>query len=526
MLKHNKRIIVNQNKRIILMNIPSEKLAAALEALHTLQSQGVVVIRSNSLSRLQRERLLKNGFIEEVMKGWYIPANPHALPGETTGWYASYWHFIAAYLNALKGEDWCLSPEQSLLLHADNWTVPKQLIVRSLKARNNKLDLPYHTSLLDIRGALPDAQDSIVKENLRLYTLPAALIACGPRFFLQCPTDARAVLLKIRDASEILEPLLAGGHTSVAGRLSGAFRNVNRNKIADEITNTMRLADYAVHESDPFETTMPTLQSSRTHLPLVNRIRIMWEQMREPIIKYFPKAPGIPQDKKLYLKQIKEQYVTDAYHSLSIEGYQVSLELIERVKSGKWAPDKNLSDGNHVNAMAARGYWQAFQSVHHSIQEILKGKNAGDIINQAHNDWYRALFSPSISAGILAPQDLAGYRNHPVYIRNSMHVPPRHDTIRDAMPAFFELLQSEEVASVRVVLGHFIFVYIHPYMDGNGRMGRFLMNAMLASGGYPWTIIPVEKRNAYMSSLEAASVNQDIIPFAKFLASLVKNEMR
>jgi hypothetical protein len=38
-------------------------------------------------------------------------------------------------------------------------------------------------------------------------------------------------------------------------------------------------------------------------------------------------------------------------------------------------------------------------------------------------------------------------------------------------------------AGVRVVLGHFIFVYIHPYMDGNGRMGRFLMNVMLAGGG-------------------------------------------
>ncbi|MEI6175090.1 MAG: hypothetical protein WCR01_15195 [Bacteroidota bacterium] len=38
-------------------------------------------------------------------------------------------------------------------------------------------------------------------------------------------------------------------------------------------------------------------------------------------------------------------------------------------------------------------------------------------------------------------------------------------------------------------------------MDGNGRMARFLMNVMLASGGYPWTVIPVEMHNAYMYSL-------------------------
>jgi Fic family protein len=51
------------------------------------------------------------------------------------------------------------------------------------------------------------------------------------------------------------------------------------------------------------------------------------------------------------------------------------------------------------------------------------------------------------------------------------------------MPAFFELLREETEPAVRVVLGHFVFVYIHPYMDGNGRIGRFMMNLMMASGG-------------------------------------------
>jgi len=52
-------------------------------------------------------------------------------------------------------------------------------------------------------------------------------------------------------------------------------------------------------------------------------------------------------------------------------------------------------------------------------------------------------------------------------------------------------------------------------------MGRFVMNLMMASGGYPWTIVPVERRDEYMQALEAASVNQDIVPFTKFLASLI-----
>lgn len=88
---------------------------------------------------------------------------------------------------------------------------------------------------------------------------------------------------------------------------------------------------------------------------------------------------------------------------------------------------------------------------------------------------------------------------------------------KDMMPTLFDLLAEEESAAVRVVLGHFIFVYIHPYFDGNGRMGRFMM----ASGGYPWTVVLVERRHEYMQALEAASVRQDIVPFTTFLASLL-----
>jgi Fic family protein len=93
------------------------------------------------------------------------------------------------------------------------------------------------------------------------------------------------------------------------------------------------------------------------------------------------------------------------------------------------------------------------------------------------------------------------------------------------MPAFFDLLAEGKDPAVRVVLGHFVFVYIHPYMDGNGRMGRFLMNLMMGAGGYPWTVVPVSDRNAYMAALEKASVGEDIGPFADFLARLVEKRL-
>jgi Fic family protein len=53
-------------------------------------------------------------------------------------------------------------------------------------------------------------------------------------------------------------------------------------------------------------------------------------------------------------------------------------------------------------------------------------------------------------------------------------------------------------------------------------MGRFLMNVMMAAGGYPWTVINVDQRDAYMKALEVASVDQDIIPFAEFIAEQIR----
>ncbi len=505
------------------MTKPSEKLAESLEQLHQLQERGVVAVRSRDLSRTHRERLCKNGFLKEIIKGWYIPARPDEPAGESTAWYASFWPFCAAYLNELKNDDWCLSPEQSLCLHAENWTVPRQLLVRAVKARNNITALPHDTSLLVIRASMPDGKDIEEKEGLRLYSLPSALIACAPGYFNQNPTDMRTALSIIRDASEILGPLLEGGHTTIAGRLAGAFRNIGRERIADDIIKTMRSAGYDVRENDPFLAKAPLLLSSRKESPYVNRMRLMWQDMRAQVLDKFPQAPGLPKDKKSYLKNVADAYVTDAYHSLSIEGYRVSPELIERVRSGSWRPDENESDREQRNALAARGYWQAYQAVRESIEGILGGNNPGKITDNHHSDWYRELFAPSVAAGIIDTRDLAGYRNGPVYIRGSMHTPPRAEAVRDTMPAFFELLSEEPEPSVRVVLGHFMFVYIHPYVDGNGRMGRFLMNAMLASGGYPWTVIPVEQRNEYMAALEEASVKQNIEPFRDFLAELVKS---
>lgn len=215
-------------------------------------------------------------------------------------------------------------------------------------------------------------------------------------------------------------------------------------------------------------------------------------------------------------------YQSDAYHSLSIEGYRVTPELIEQVRAGNWGHEGHDADRQSRDALAARGYWQAFQLVRSAVGEIIGGAAPGALVRKAHRDWYGELFQPCVAAGLIAPSALAGYRNDAVYLRGSRHVPPRWEAVRDAMPALFDLLEQESEPAVRAVLGHWLFGYIHPYPDGNGRMARFVMNAMLASGGYPWTVIRVEDRDAYLAALESASIDQDVAPFARFLAERVQ----
>jgi hypothetical protein len=241
--------------------------------------------------------------VDRLEKGWYIPSRPEEPAGENTTWYAAFWAFAAQYLESRFGEEWCLSADQSLLLHVGDRTVPSQLLVRAPKGGNKPTPLPHDTSVFDVRLELPAGEERTTIGGLRVMTLAAALAHCSPDLFRARPVELRAALAMLTDAADLLRCLLEGGKSKVAGRLAGA------------------------------------------------------------------------------------------------------------------------------------------------------------------------------------------------------------------------LLAAEPEPAVRVVLGQFLFVYVHPYFDGNGCMGRFLMNLMVASGGWRWTLVTLDTRNAYRSALEQASVHRDIAPFTRYLAA-------
>ncbi|WP_020677918.1 Fic family protein [Geopsychrobacter electrodiphilus] len=509
------------------MAIPpaQRRLAEALTTLKKLQDDGKTAIKSVDLTRLQRESLVKNGFLRPIFKGWYMPCRPGEDTGDSTPWYAAMRDFIQGYCTERFGKKWHVSAEYSLFLHTGKTITPQQVVIHTPLGQNGLLKLPDNCSILDYKTKdfTPAAKIQLV-EQIRVLSLPVALIRVPEAFFTTYAQDAHIALHQLRDVSDLNRELLEGGHSTVAGRLAGALRASGREDLADNVLATMRAAGYVVIESNPFSIAPPILAFSRVQSPYVLRMRLMWQAMRETVLVSFPTEPGIPTNIEKFMKTVEENYKTDAYHSLSIEGYRVTPELIQKVATGDWNPDSNDSDAQMKNAMAAHGYWLAHNEVKATIRSILTGVNPGEAFRRDHASWYRNLFSPNVDAGFLKPSDLAGYRTDKVFIRGATHVPPSQDAVRDMMPELCDLLEDEPNTTVRAVLGHFLFVYIHPYFDGNGRLGRFLMNAMLASGGYPWTVIRIEKRANYMAALEAASSRGKIQPFAEFIASSMQSD--
>jgi len=508
------------------MPAPNEKLPASLAVLEGLQQGGRRVFKTSEISRHHRERLHRLGFLQPVMKGWWMSSNPEILLGDTTPWYSSFWQFCARYCTDRFGEEWHLSPEQSLLIQAEATTVPRQLVVYTPKGMNNTIELPFQTGIYDLKhDPMPPQADLIDRGGLRLFAPAAALMRVPPDFFGRYPVEAQVALASVRDVSDVLRRLLDGGRSVVAGRLAGAFRRVGRGDIGNEIMATMKAAGFAVRETDPFVEGHEPVVFRVFRAPIVNRLEALWGAMRGSVRDAFPAPPGLPEDAPAYLKAVEDIYESDAYHSLSIEGYRVTPELIDRVRAGSWDPVENDADHRHRDALAARGYWQAFQSVKALLERVLGGEDPGRLLDAAHREWYRELFQPFMAVGLLRPADLAGYRNEAVFLRGSRHVPPRWEVVRDAMPSFFDLINAEEAASVRAVLGHWMFGFIHPYPDGNGRIARFLINSMLAWGGYPWIVIRVEDSDEYLAALETASVDSDIGPFASFVAERVRRSI-
>jgi cell filamentation protein, protein adenylyltransferase len=119
------------------------------------------------------------------------------------------------------------------------------------------------------------------------------------------------------------------------------------------------------------------------------------------------------------------------------------------------------------------------------------------------------------------------YRTVKVFITGSKYPLPAPDRLTTLMQEFIAGLAQEKKSLHPVTYAarvHKDFVFIHPFVDGNGRVARLLMNLVLLQAGYPITIIPPIMRSEYIRTLEKAHVDEH--DFMLFIAGMVKETQK
>jgi Fic family protein len=116
------------------------------------------------------------------------------------------------------------------------------------------------------------------------------------------------------------------------------------------------------------------------------------------------------------------------------------------------------------------------------------------------------------------------YRTENVLISGARHIPPKHHEIGELMQKLIAEYHTEWEGLhpvVRATLLHGEFVKIHPFIDGNGRTSRLLLNFELIKHGYTPIIIKNEERARYYDVLDLAHITMDYGPFLRLVSELV-----
>lgn len=121
------------------------------------------------------------------------------------------------------------------------------------------------------------------------------------------------------------------------------------------------------------------------------------------------------------------------------------------------------------------------------------------------------------------------FRKTNVLISGADHIPPDAVAVESELDAFIDWYNKSGAHMhpvARAAKVHADFVKIHPFLDGNGRTARLLMNLELMKDGFPPCILPVEKRLAYYEALDTAHIKDDYEPFFALVMRIVEDAFK
>ncbi|XID93142.1 Fic family protein [Paenibacillaceae bacterium WGS1546] len=208
------------------------------------------------------------------------------------------------------------------------------------------------------------------------------------------------------------------------------------------------------------------------------------------------------------LTSIRDHLIVNwTYNSNAIEGNTLTLSETKVVLEGITIGGKTISE--HLEALNHK------EAILY-IEELVKQ-------NHALTEWQIKSIHNLILKGIM--DDQAGiYRTQNVLISGARHVPPDFSQVPDLMARFTQWLVDEGVSLhpvTRAAIIHSDFVKIHPFVDGNGRTARLLLNLELMKNGFPPIVIEKEQRLAYYTALDETHTSGDFSSFIDFVVPIV-----
>jgi len=205
-------------------------------------------------------------------------------------------------------------------------------------------------------------------------------------------------------------------------------------------------------------------------------------------------------------KELEEISIVFTYNTNAIEGSTITLEDAREIIHDKISPNKPLRDVRETEA--------------HSKVFLQMLKKDDKITRELLLEWHKDIFGET-------KFDIAGkFRDY--LVRVGPHLAPDWQDVENLMRDFIEFINKNKKMNFVELAGraHYQFEKIHPFGDGNGRIGRLLMNFILWHNKYPMLIIEYKKRKFYYKALQKDEDNFVSYFIRRYLAVHKKRYLR
>jgi hypothetical protein len=486
------------------------------------------ILNSAAISRGDRELLTRANRIRRLMKGWYtleigIPSSnpPHGMDGIPT---PVFFDFLGVYLEDRLGSRWCLSAESSLQFRMNVESIPDRIIALTEYGSTTHHRFEGLTELTVYRDPDRFPPHSTTWAGLRLMSPEDALARIKPSALERDSLLIKKALPLIRQWENYAEVLAQEGRHTAAIRLHQELVTAGFSDQAGRFQQALIATGLLVTSGPHPQPQQDQAPNSVTPTPDSNTPWTDWYGH----LTNFPLATvNTPPALLDLLSNAQELSPDDAVASLALSGFDLSIDQVlmamtepERAASAAGWPvledDERMLPNGHQEPLpgdadpqallALQGYVEAGRLVRRSIVRLLEEEPLAKVLEQDLPQWHRALLLPSCDAGLVPESQLGVFRE-------ASDAP----IIATSLELLWEAAGRLREARSQALMAHLGLLWIQPWKTGNGRMARFLLNALRMAGKNHWLVIGEKKRREYQALLADTLAGQSPISLLELL---------